>query len=284
MIKFKKAVALVMIGGFLLGASTIALAYVIPGVDEPFNPPAYYSPTTPDPEDSPSPFFYKDLGWNGNQVYDPIREKHKKDKVKNWQDILDIMLKKLDLNIINSRMLSSDNLKSILLGAFGVNDDIDSKNKVVPMMNAAEGTTMRAFDRYDDYDREYSISDKLKLNQTAVQNTTSFTKIVLDDSKKGQLHNEQLQQEMYRAEGTNEHLQVGNYLRYENANNRYRLLELSSNKLALMVQEIFSDVDDDIAEARNNNMTFQSVDPTNMDDYQKEHYKPRKPLGFPDFE
>ncbi len=118
--RFKKGVALVLVGGFLLGASTVAMARIIPGVDEPFNPGAYYSPTTPDPEDSPSTFFYRDLGWNGGQVYDPTREKYKKEKVKNWQDILNIMLQKLDLNTINLRMLSSDNLKSILLYTFPV--------------------------------------------------------------------------------------------------------------------------------------------------------------------
>ena len=265
--------------------SAVAMAYVIPGVDEPYNPPAYYSPTTPDPEDSPSPFFYKDLAENGMQIYDPTREKHKKDKVKNWQDVLDNLLKKLDLNIINSRMLSNNNLKSILLGAFGLNDDIDSKNKVVPMMNAVtEGNIIRTTERYDDYEREYSRSDKLKLNQTVVQNTTSFVQTVLDDHKKSQVRQQHLLQNMASAEGTNEYLQVGNYMKYQNYSNRYRILELSSNKLALMVQEMVSAVDDDIEVVRNNNMTFRSVDPTDMDDYEKEHYKHRKPLGFPDFE
>lgn len=263
----KKAVAIVLMGGFLLGASTVAMARIIPGVDEPFNPGAYYSPTTPDPADSPSTYFYRDLGWNGGQVYDPTREKHKIEKVKNWQDILDIMLQKLDLNNLNIRMLTSGNLTSILMEAFGLNDDIDSKNKVVPMMNAAEGNTMRATERYDDYQREYSTPDKLKLNQSAVLNTTEFAQTVLDDHKKSQVRQEQLLQDMARAEGTNELLQVGNYQKYQNFTNRYRIIELSTNKLALLTQMMFSQVDDDIAEARSNNMTFKSVDPTNMDEY-----------------
>ena len=90
-------------------------------------------------------------------------------------------------------------------------------------------------------------------------------------------------QDLAKAEGTNEFCQIGNYLRYQNAENSYRRLELSSNRLALMVQDILSEVDDDIAEVRVK-MTFRAVDPTNMDEYQKKHYKPRKPLGFPDFE
>ena len=281
---FKKGVAIVVVGGFLFGFSAITMAYEVPGWDRPYNPPAYYSPDTPDPEDSPSPFFYRDLGWNGNQVYDPTREAKQIEIVKNWQEILDIMLKRLDLNIINSRMLSSETLSAILSKAFGINNDIDSKNKVIPMMNAAQGTTMRATERYDDYQREYSTPDKLKLNQGVVLNTTEFAQTVLDDQQKSQVRQQQLLQEMARAEGTNEHLQVGNYMKYENFTNRYRILELSTNKLALLAQEMFSDIDDDIVVARNNKLTFRSVDPTNMNEYEKKHYKPRKPLGFPDFE
>ena len=68
-------VGMVVCGGLLTGIS-LTYARIIPGVDEPYNPGAYYSSTAISSADSPSTFFYRDLAGGGNIVYDPERHKN----------------------------------------------------------------------------------------------------------------------------------------------------------------------------------------------------------------
>lgn len=65
----------VVCGGLIAGIS-LTYARIIPGVDEPYNPAAYYSSTDISYADSPSTFFYRDLARGGNIVYDPERHKN----------------------------------------------------------------------------------------------------------------------------------------------------------------------------------------------------------------
>lgn len=67
------AVMSVLNAGFISGYGLIAYAYIIPGVDEPFNPAAYYSLTEISWADSPSPYALKDLASNGGSVFDYTR-------------------------------------------------------------------------------------------------------------------------------------------------------------------------------------------------------------------
>ena len=67
------AVLGVLSAGFISGYGLIAYAHVIPGVDEPYNPEAYYSLTEISWADSPSPYALKDLASNGGSVFDYTR-------------------------------------------------------------------------------------------------------------------------------------------------------------------------------------------------------------------
>ena len=60
--------------GFSFGAMSVSFAEIIPGVDEPYDPTAYYSPTAISWADSaPSPYAVRDLVSNGGRVYDYTR-------------------------------------------------------------------------------------------------------------------------------------------------------------------------------------------------------------------
>lgn len=81
--KYKKECDFIMkakniISGFLVGVGVFtifgyAYAHIIPGVDEPFDPGAYYSETAISYADSPSTFTMRDLAGNGWQVKDVTR-------------------------------------------------------------------------------------------------------------------------------------------------------------------------------------------------------------------
>ena len=69
----KKKFLVVLGSGFISGYGLIAYAHIIPGVDEPFNPAAYYSLTQISWADSPSPYALKDLASNGGSIFDYTR-------------------------------------------------------------------------------------------------------------------------------------------------------------------------------------------------------------------
>ena len=69
--KIKRSLALIPAVLALGGA--VAFARVVPGVDEPFNPGAYYSLTDISWADSPSTFALRDLAGAGGDVYDYTR-------------------------------------------------------------------------------------------------------------------------------------------------------------------------------------------------------------------
>ena len=73
-LKKKFAAVLSVLGaGFISGYGLVAYAHIIPGVDEPFNPAAYYSLTEISWSDSPSPYALEDLASNGGSVFDYTR-------------------------------------------------------------------------------------------------------------------------------------------------------------------------------------------------------------------
>lgn len=59
--------------GFIGGYGLVAYAHTIPGIDEPYNPEAYYSLTEISWTDSPSPYALEDLASNGGSVFDYTR-------------------------------------------------------------------------------------------------------------------------------------------------------------------------------------------------------------------
>lgn len=83
-------------------------ARVIPGIDEPYNPAAYYSLTAISWEDSPSPFALRDLAESGGNVYDYTR--HIKSILfgDNFKDILAVATSMTQNEVINTTPFTSD--------------------------------------------------------------------------------------------------------------------------------------------------------------------------------
>lgn len=90
----KSFIALILVFGVIIGYGVV-YARIIPGVDEPFNPPAYYSLTEISYEDSPSTFTMRDLASQGGEVYDYTRHlKHilaEENKKSWWATVLDML-------------------------------------------------------------------------------------------------------------------------------------------------------------------------------------------------
>ena len=92
----------------VLGGFGMVSARVIPGIDEPYNPAAYYSLTAISWEDSPSPFALRDLAESGGNVYDYTR--HIKSILfgDNFKDILAVATSMTQNEVINTTPFSSE--------------------------------------------------------------------------------------------------------------------------------------------------------------------------------
>ena len=92
----------------VLGGFGMVSARVIPGIDEPYNPAAYYSLTAISWEDSPSPFALRDLAESGGNVYDYTR--HIKSILfgNNFKDILAVATSMTQNEVINTTPFTSD--------------------------------------------------------------------------------------------------------------------------------------------------------------------------------
>ena len=88
--------------GILAGGLPLASARIIPGVDRPYDPAAYYSPTAISYADSkPSVFAIRDLARQGGSVYDPMREAKELLIAKRFGWLLDIVEQRLGIEIRN---------------------------------------------------------------------------------------------------------------------------------------------------------------------------------------
>ena len=92
----------------VLGGFGMVSARVIPGIDEPYNPAAYYSLTAISWDDSPSPFALRDLAESGGNVYDYTR--HIKSILfgDNFKDILAVATSMTQNEVINTTPFSSE--------------------------------------------------------------------------------------------------------------------------------------------------------------------------------
>ena len=98
--KLKRSLAL--IPAMLVVCGAVAFARIVPGVDEPFNPAAYYSLTEISWADSPSTFALEDLAGAGGNVYDYTR--HIKSILfgDNFENILSVNISETANDIINT--------------------------------------------------------------------------------------------------------------------------------------------------------------------------------------
>lgn len=113
---FTGAIAMAIAMGFSFGGvMAVAFAEVIPGVDEPYDPTAYYSPTAISWADSaPSEFALDDLAANGGSVYDYTR--HIKSLIfgERFKDILSVESDKTKQEELNTKNWSESSVSSTL--------------------------------------------------------------------------------------------------------------------------------------------------------------------------
>lgn len=100
----------IVFAGCLIAGQAV-YARIVPGWDEPWDPPNYYSPTSISWADTNNPsFFYRDLGWQGGSVLDTERLAKWTTIVSQCNSWLENAQKILNLKIQNTLHLNSGKL------------------------------------------------------------------------------------------------------------------------------------------------------------------------------
>lgn len=171
----------VLMAGFCVGYGVV-YAEVIPGWDRPWDPPNYYSHETISWADTNNPsFFYRDLGWQGGNVYDKKRDVQSGYEKAHFLDWLTQEIKILGLQIINMTPWGGDVMAGTIMHIRDTQnntDEIYSKNAG----NVLESDILRSFAN-GTAEREYSEQEKLKLAQSAYSEYANTASAALADTK-----------------------------------------------------------------------------------------------------
>ena len=135
---------------FLLGGMMSAFGG-IPGITEPYNPPAFYSPTVPDYEDSPSVFGTRYLISHSQEVYDPKRHSESVKYGKNLMDILEMVKEVTGLKVRNTTPLGNhgqENIEKIIVDTNNMNS-LEIISKIQGKKIFRDGSTVSNFQAPD---------------------------------------------------------------------------------------------------------------------------------------
>ena len=283
------AVMSVLSVGFISGYGLVAYAYVIPGVDEPFNPAAYYSLTEISWADSPSPYALKDLASNGGSVFDYTRfiksilfgDKSEKiaetdaDKTKNDE--------------INSTPFSEEIFAetSAALKVIGVGTEKVARTATIDETNPylRQGND----DHWDSYDQNsFNRQEKYKWLDNTYKNFADGAKAEIVETEKMIAAAKKIFEHTNAAEGHMQMYQAQNELKTLLAYELARQNALDSNFAQLQAVNQANEYDETVESAYIDSITkFDVIDPYDGVNFQllKEDFDYEKPkaLGMPDF-
>ena len=271
----------VVFGGLLAGIG-LAYARIVPGVDEPFDPSAYYSSTAVSYADSPSTFFYRDLASGGNLVYDPERHRNSIVSCMKYDEILktvqDFFRKKQE----DKTPFGNDGIRSGLAEA-------QQQTKSLNLSKSIADRAENAFPNEKLTDEEFSKRSQSEqitfLNNVYRESAANFQKSVENSANRQKLWDEALQRSA-NAQGSMQAEQAKadmDALLQEEFAERNMLLD---NIAAMQSVKERYEVTKEIVNARNvmdSRSQFGFSDPYHPDAYEKKHYEKPEPIGLPDF-
>lgn len=270
----------VVIGGLVAGAG-FAYAKIIPGVDRPFNPGAYYSSTAISYADSPSTFFYRDLAGGGNIVHDPDRKDRNVLSEAQFKEIFDA-LKEL-LKYKNMDLLPfANSLKDLIAGAQDATQKLGHSKTVADTIDKAFGNPQSTDAELADMTPKKQID---YLNEVYKAATDSASKSLQNAQVRQKLILETVERSA-SPEGAMQVQQAKNELSslvHEELMERNMLL---GNMTSLIAAKQQADLDREIRENRakfDGIQQMQFSDPYHLDAYESRVFEKPKPIGFLDF-
>lgn len=203
MIKKLVAILGVIMIGFFFGYQgyRIAYAHIIPGVDRPFDPGAYYSSTEISYRDSPSPFFFRDLAANGGTVLDTMRKAKSVLFSGDFTNLASIFTSKTRNDEINTSPFSADVLKKTSMNVSAIQGNTSKIAQSSNSLEIREGELFRRPDRYDESTNSYDEKAQLSWLEKTYSSFVQAAKDSLADSaRQGEALNT-IMENAYNANG-----------------------------------------------------------------------------------
>lgn len=281
--KNRKILCLTAIGAVICG--TAAYARTVPGWDEPWDPPNYYSPTSISWADSANPsFFYRDLGLQGGSVLDPQRLEQWVTTVSQCADWLSNAESILELKIINSMPLPAD--------IFAENQEALNKTQTITAevyeLSHGKGIfgseDFRKSNRWNEDEYEYSAYKQARAveNATAKIAETSAAAIADTDEINRQL--DELLNQAANAKGERELAQIKIQIQALKEALWARRHALMTNLANMNGITQTVENDERLAIARRNREARLNIqDPYNRSEHQENIMPKPEPLGFVQF-
>ena len=281
--KTKKKIILTAFVIFSISAG-ITYAWTIPGVDEPYDPPDYYSPTSISyPDSAPSPFAMRELS-RGN-VYDYTRHIKSmlfgKDFVSLDSTLLSKVLNKIiDMTGMDKNAIAEteDNVNATNANthAVGISGNVaDADQQSLFRTTATSGNNNYSYDKHSQFawanDIYHACLQAMSNSDKDMENRMDALNTVLDNSanSNGGIESEQSAAQaaaLYNSEVTRRNMLWSNYAATEAAHDRMQL-----------------DKDMEDLEAEKNGMSFPVYNPNQPTELDKKNFtKPNAP-GFYDF-
>ncbi|MBP2629450.1 MAG: hypothetical protein H6Q70_78 [Firmicutes bacterium] len=176
MIKKISMVLIIIFCGF-----SIVYAHIIPGVDRPFDPPAYYSETEISYADSPSTFFYRDLAAGGGTVLDVTRKAKSALFSGDFTSLAGIFTSKTSNDVINTSSFDSSVLEQTSNDIANINQNTTNNAKSSAVLEKRSGLLFRSPDRYDEDTNTYDKKTQLSWLEKTYLSFAQASKDSLDD-------------------------------------------------------------------------------------------------------
>ena len=228
----KGVLAVAALVGLLAGSIHFASARVIPGVDRPYDPAAYYSPTAISYADSkPSVFALRDIARQGGTVYDPIREAKEILIAERFASLLDIVEQKLGIELRNHQPMAEELIeRASTTGVVKRSNAEKMLGDVTTTQDAIEQSPF--FHRYEESSTVYETPrDKKKQRQMIADASATYAAVAQQALSDRAATDETLRlllQAAANAQGTQELLQIQTQVDALAAANRAQMAGLSN--------------------------------------------------------
>ena len=283
------AVMSVLSAGFISGYGLIAYAHVIPGVDEPFNPAAYYSLTQISWADSPSPYALKDLASNGGSVFDYTRYIKSILFGDKFEKLAETDADKTKNDEINSTLFSEEIFAetTAALKIIGIGTEKVARTVTIDETNPylRQGND----DHWDTYDQNsFNRQEKYKWLDNTYKNFTDGAKAEIVETEKTMEAAKKIFEHTNAAEGHLQMYQAQNELKTLLAYELARQNALDAKLAHLQAVNQAAEYDSNVESAYIDSITkFEVIDPYDGVNFQllkdEFSYDKPKPSGMPDF-
>lgn len=280
------AVLLVIFAGFFIGYHGYHLAYahIIPGVDRPFNPAAYYSDTAISYADSPSVFFYKDLAASGGTVRDTLRKAKSVLFSGDFSNLVTIFTSKTENDVINTSPFSSSVLQETSNNISAIHTNTSNLANGASVLEERDGTLFRRPDRYDEDTNTYSEKEQRIWLGKTYANIVQAAKSSLEDANTQGDALSSIVENAYNAAGELQAAQASAELNAFNEAVNGRRNNLLANYASLKAANNMEKEDENLKSTRIiDRVSAQITDPYNPTTQEQQVFTRPDAPGFKDF-